>query len=252
MKVNTRQYKRKKGFTVNVLLAKELAEKGQLKHLAMFIYLKNRYDNGCIYKYTQVKLAAKFGISRSAVRKHVKWFLDNGWCHIHEGNLIFNPFKKFDTSRAKFMRVYQVDNKKVKEIVFDLRLLIFQRIQENFNELKKVRHEHILCENHHSYKKAKAFLKRIDKNVLELPTASCQLQISIRKMSKMFGCSVGSAHNIIVSYKKSQDVLCISPGREIVIRATNHNVIKSALNSVPGSYYYNGMVYANRCNQYIF
>jgi len=245
-------FKKKRELLINVVHAKELAEQGFLKEYAMFLYLKSKYRNSCIYSYSQKKLSEKFGISRSSAKKHVSLFLELGWCRMSADNLIFNKLKNIDDNKEKRLIYLEISTQgKVKEIVYNLRLKILQSLQDSFNTLKTVGRDILHASDTKSFTKAKKLLKKIGVKQSSLPTENDQLKISMLYFSKMFKCSVASAHGIITSFKNNGDVLCLGGLRTFVKATRNPLIIKAALN-YGGFYYKDGCIYKTECNQYIF
>lgn len=246
-------YKRKRALDINLIHAKELAELGLLKEYAMFLYLKSKYPNSCVYNYSQKRISEKFNLSRTAVKKYIKIFLDLKWCRMHCGNLVFNKLKNIDDNKQKILYNLEIsESGKIKEILHSLRLKILHVIQGQFDTLKKLRYDLIHAQHTSVISKAKRLLKRIGVKESKLPEASDQLTISMNKFAKMFKCSIGTAHNIMTRYKKSGEVLCIAGFRKQFKRTRNPQLINAILDKIKGTYYYDGIIYKTECNKYQF
>lgn len=246
------EFKRRRELLINIVHAKELSEAGLLKEYSLFLYLKSKYRNSCFYNYSQNRLSKEFGISRASAKKHIALFLKLGWCRMSAKHLIFNKLKSIDDNKEKRLIYLKIsDNGKVKEIVYNLRLKILQSLQDSFNTLKTVGRDILHPKNSRTLTKAKKLLRRIGVKQSSLPAENDQLKISINKFSKMFNCSMTSAHNIISSFKKNGDVQCIGGLRKYIMKTNNPSLIKAAL-SKSGFYYRDGIIYQTSCNQYIF
>lgn len=56
---------------------------------AIWLWMKNRFKNGCYYNYNESSVARELGVSRNMIRKYADIFLEKSWCRIHHNNLIF-------------------------------------------------------------------------------------------------------------------------------------------------------------------
>lgn len=95
----------------------KLNEKGLLKELAVFIKFKSVHINSCIFNYNLKYLASETGLSLSTVRKHVKFFLKNGWARMDGNNLILEKIKKISYYKRKDCKI---TGNTIKEILYDL------------------------------------------------------------------------------------------------------------------------------------
>jgi len=235
-----------KTLDVNIMNLKSIAEADRLKEFSMFLYLKSLYSNSCVFNYTQIGLAKKSGIPLSSVKRNVKSFLASGWCRIHRGNLIFNKIKSFDHHKKKIIESIEITNPK--QILKDLRKLILNNLQDRFNRLAKLKADLL-----NSYPKTRRAAERkvaklgLDAN--KLPGENDMLSVSMNKISKLFGCSVGSAAAEIKSLKENGQIFCVTE-RKII--SSCRLGAKAFMGSVPNSYYHNGNLFVVSCNKYIF
>jgi len=231
---------------VNTQNLKELADNGRLKDFAYFLYLKSLYSNSCIFNYTQKSLSVKSKIPVSRVKSCVKSFLESGWCRIHRGNLVFNKLKSFDHKKKKIIESIEITNPK--QILKDLRKLILNNLQDRFNRLAKLKADLL-----NSYSKTRrAAERKVEKLGLDpntLPGENDMLSVSMNKLSKLFGCSVGTAAAEIKSLKENGQIFCITE-RKII--SSCRLGAKAFMGSVPNSYYHNGNLFVVSCNKYIF
>lgn len=228
-----------------------MAENGHLKHYAVFLKLKGLSRKSCIFSYTQEKLAATSGMSRSAIRKYVKFFLSNNWCRIHSGNLIFNKLCSFDENKQKLIIPVNV-NKPIKEILSNLYLLILKKKQIQFDKFKKLKRDLYLSQDTFASKKAEWLVEKLGVEVDNLPNANDKLKLSVTGMSKLFGnCSKGKAAGIIKQLKLSGAVKCIT-GKRTVIKMPNKQCIEAYMEANPNTYTYKGFVWKVECNSYVF
>jgi len=235
----------------NIKQIENVSSEGHLKKLAVFIILKHRYRKGIIYNYTIKGISSEFGFSREFVKKSLKFFLDSGWCVVRGRNLVFTRFGKLDKPN-KFLK-YKIDvfdGIKLKEVIYQLRLAILKRKQANLDYLKKIERYANRPTTLKSHKWALKSIRKMGLRKESLPPESANLKVSMNGFAKMFGCSRASAHGIVKSFKKAQDVFCYQGFAVQFMRTNNPAVVKSILGTVSGTYYRDGVVYKTQCNQY--
>ena len=98
-----------------------------LRQYATFLYLKSLFKKGCFYNYTHDGFAEKSGMSRSAVRKYIKIFLDKGWCRKHGKNLMFKGLKHY--RKSGFNKTFILKSKTVKGIIKEFYYIILKIIR---------------------------------------------------------------------------------------------------------------------------
>jgi hypothetical protein len=235
----------------NIKEIERIAAEGKLKSLGVFIIMKHRYRNGVIYNYTIKGLASEFGHSRVFIKKMIDFYIDSGWCVVNGRNLIFTRHGKLDKPN-KFLK-YKIDvfyGITLKEVLYDLRLAILKRKQANLDYLKSIERCANRPTNLKSHKWALKSIKRMGLKRESLPPESANLKVSMSGFAKMFGCSRASAHGIVKSFKKAQDVFCYQGFAIQFMRTSNPAIVKSILGAISGTYYRDGVVYKTQCNQY--
>lgn len=236
---------------VNMTNVQSMADNGLLKHYAVFLKLKSLNRKSIIFDYTQKKLSKVSGMSISAVRKYVKFFLENNWCRLHCGHLVFNKLHSIDSNKQKLIKVLRTD-RTIKEILTDLYLLILQKKQLQFDKFKKLKRDLSLSQNVYKSKKANALLDKLGLDANNLPNANDNIKLSINGMSKLFGgCSKGKAAGIIKALKLSGSVTCIA-GKRTGFLMPNKQCAQAYLDSHKNCYYHNNTVWQVECNSYIF
>ena len=119
------------------------------KELAVFLYMKSKFTNSCLFDFNYSKASSAFGVSRTAAKKYITLFLKNGWCKIHCGNLVFKDTisvakaEGIITTNPRYDDVWK--NKKtkfiktgsIKENVNEIRVWIIRQKYKGFDFLKK-------------------------------------------------------------------------------------------------------------------
>ena len=119
------------------------------KELAVFLYMKSRFTNSCLFDFNYSKASSAFGVSRTAAKKYISLFLKNGWCKIHCGNLVFKDTvsvakaEGIITTNPRYDDVWK--NKKtkfiktgsIKDNVNEIRVWIIRQKYKGFDFLKK-------------------------------------------------------------------------------------------------------------------
>jgi len=227
-----------------------LGESGLIKEYAHFLYLKSLYKNGCVFNFTHLGLSKKSRLSRAAIKKHIKLFLDLGWCRIHSGNLIFNKREIFDESKQIIKTEFQIKST-VKEILYDLYLIILKNKQKQFDSLRKLRHDIDCSQNPYLKNRAEKLLKKYGLNVNKLPLANDELKVSTEKLSQLFKCSVGKCAGIIKTLKTS-GLIQVFSDRNSIFKIYNKKMMKCIISENPGCYVSGNFVVKVECNKYRF
>jgi DNA replication protein DnaD len=240
---------------INVVNLKVLSDRRLLRQLAVFITIKSKYKNGCIYKYTQESLAAKTGISRSAIRSYVKFFLDNGWCELHENkktksiNLCFKGLGKLDKEPKRIL----ADIKKgtTKELIQQFQLLILKHKQAQFNRVKELSADLNTPTNFKVLQNAKKMAKKYNYNVAKLPPRNARLKMSIKSIAKWLNCSAGKAVEVLNSLRV-KGLITIIKCRNLIGKSHIKAQIDRWLADNKNSFCVRGYVIQVSCNEYIF
>ncbi len=240
---------------INVVNLKVLSDKGLLRHLAVFITIKYKYRNGCIYKYTQESLSQKTGISRSAIRKYVKFFLDNGWCELHKGekspniSLVFKGLGKFDKEPKRVLA--DIESNGIKNLIQQFQLLILKHKQAQFNRVKELSAEINTATNIKCYKSAKKMAKKYNYNVDKLPPRNAKLKMSVKSIAKWLNCSVGKAVKVLYDLR-FKGLITIIKCRNVIGKSHIKAQIDRWLADNKNSFCVKGRVIQVSCNEYIF
>lgn len=227
-----------------------MSDSGQLRKFATFIYIKSQFKNSCVYKYTQQSLSEKTGISRSAIRKYVKFFLDSGWCRLDHGNLIFNKMRVLDKNEKRIISDVKI-RIGIKELIIDLQLLLLKHKQAQFNRIVRLGIEIKDPKSIKPHQSANRIVKKYGYNVDKLPSERAKLQISIKKLSEWLNCSVGKVSQLLKSLQK-RGLISITKVRNIVGYSKTFEGAKALLNMNENSYYSRGYIVKVSCNYYNF
>jgi hypothetical protein len=236
---------------VNMALAQTMAKNNSLRELAVFLKLKSLNKKSIIYNYTQQKLSNLSGMSRSAIRKYIKFFLSNGWCDLHHGNLVFRKLFKFDPNKQKLITPINIQGS-VKDILSSLYLMILQKKQLQFEKFKSLKDALYLTHDSFRAKKARWLVEKLNLDEKALPSPEDNMKLSIIGMAKLFGkCSKSKAHSVIKHLKQSKAVKCIV-GKRTVIKTANKHHAAAYIATHKNCYSYKGLVWKVECNSYIF
>lgn len=234
---------------INVVNLKVLSDKGLLRHLAVFITIKSKYRNGCIYNYTQESLASKTNISRSAIRKYVKFFLDNGWCRIADGNLCFNGLGKLDKEPKRVLA--DVKAKGTKELIQEFQLLLLKHKQAQFNRIRSLGNEINTPTNIKAHKSAIKMVRKYGYNKSKLPPESAKLKMSIKSIAKWLNCSVGKTVAVL-DRLRTKGLISITKCRNVIGFSHIEARIDKWLADNENSFCVRGWVIQVSCNEYVF
>src|SRR3990172_8754374 len=62
-------------------------DRREIKILAVFYCLKSLHSNSCLYINNTCNLSKITGLSRTAIKRYINIFKDNGWVREHCGNI---------------------------------------------------------------------------------------------------------------------------------------------------------------------
>lgn len=235
--------------SINESSVQDLAGKGLLKEFAYFLYLKSLYGNSCIFNYTQESLAAKANLPVSAIRKHVRVFINRGWCRIHRGNLVFLKVNSFLKSTTKVYVKFQISNN-VKELYDDLSLMLLKIKQRQFDRYVKLK-ARLNNWNPKVRKAAMVYMDKFGIKERDLPSESDKLKMSMKSIAAYLGVSVGSAAGLIKRLRVDRRIVCV-PSRTEVFWTWSKGCLKAKLEHTPNSYLSNGALFIVSCNSYVF
>lgn len=230
--------------TIGLNTVKELQSKGKIKALATFIYLKSIHSNSCFFKPTLYSLSKKTGLSRTLLRKYLAYFIDQGWCEYHSGNLIFKNVKKAGLMSGKR---YVIKSKSIKENVLYLQSLILKQRAAQYDWVRKVQRDIKQPSSVNDYKKAKQAYKKVNFN----KSANAPFSMSITNIGLMYGVSRSKAFQIVRDMKRSDLVNVLKPAKKLVAKL-NSKAYSQVKDLMPNTYIYKGGIFKVEANQYIF
>lgn len=235
---------------INQLLIKDLISAGNIKMLATFLKFKGFYSSSCIHNYKSISFVNKAKMSRNTIKKHIKFFIDNGWARIEGNNLVLNKFNSFDENKLKLI-VSINKNKSIKEIELLLYRECLRLKQTQFRFNKQISSDLKNPTGLKQFKKAKSYCRKKGINTEKLPSAGDLYKVSIKKIACMFKCSVGKASQII---DKLTDANMIKKFRQMQILCFGMpNAINAqCLNYYSGSYHSRNQVVLRYTNRYKF
>lgn len=241
---------------VNSCLIQDAVEAGYIKELAIFIQMKQTFVNSCIYNYTQQSLSEKTGFSRTFIRKHVAFFIKHKWVLFHGENLILKKLSEIDSVNKQKSIIDINKSKSYKEILEQLQYAYLKRKAEQAKwysslcrDLNKVTEEQRLRIEKKLSRKFPHLRIKQKKSYGE--SGNDRFRISIAKIAKWFGCSVGKAHGIIKT-------LCMTGYLDYTVRYITVKV-KSTYEAkqrliMDGKSFFTKRGYVCRvaCNEYVF
>lgn len=227
------------------------------KDFAVFLSLKRLVarKSSCIYNYSPEKLALLMNVSPNTARSFVSRFIRYGWCRKHRGrygrfkNLVFNSHIKSSQVIPNSLIINFRIVGGVSEIHDALHLTLLKVKQSQFNKIKQSAQDIISPTNLGAYKSAQRLLKK--KKYGQLPDKNAKLQLSIKTIAKMFGCSVGKASQIISRFRKEGKII-VESCRQIVATFKDRKLAAAYLGEHPNCYYTGLHVIRVSCNYYQF
>lgn len=233
----------------------ELQQQGNLKKFATFIYMKALFKNSCVFKYNIKSLAKKSKLSRHIVRKNINFFLEQGWCKIHCGNLIFTKYSRTPQVEKEWI-IRKKDifiGKSIKEITTLLLSLVLKQEQNQFNWIQEIKHdlEKSRTSEWISPKDYKKAIKAQKKYGIKSGESE-NFKISIHKISLMFNTSKATVCNILKQMQRMKLVRVIGYYPEYIGQCTAQ-MWKSVCDT-PGLIWlsHKNMAFIKKCNEYEF
>jgi transposase len=169
----------------------------ELKLFSLFIKMKRRYKNSCVYGFSYRKLALKVGISVSSLQKCIPIFRRKGWISEHNGNLVFKRIGLIDEAKGKVVQRFYFDvNEKYTDILKRLKLRLLQQKHDQFMFVKKVISEHNYSQ---VWKNAKWAMKMAKKHDIDTNSKIENKRFSItnKNIGKIIGKSKSSASRLV-------------------------------------------------------
>ncbi len=249
----------------NIHLIKLFASSDILREYSVFLNLKNKYINGCIYGYNAHKLSKSTGLSRTTLNKYIPFFLKNGWAKIHNGNLCFisnvnlaklynvaftyvDKNKKDYTCTGKPIKIKKSNN--IQQTLNDLR---FSLIKEKNTQFTKILHKsNDLTKPTGPYsltilKSAKRFFKKNKANVI-IDENLKGYRTTYKNLANIINLSKSSAVNLMKT-KVKECKLKIIKSKPKFISKSNTNLLKYLQQN---QFSFKGSIYTAQPNQYMF
>jgi len=228
--------------TINKMVAKK-----RTRDYAAFLYLKSICKKGCYFNYTQERLAKLSEMSRTSTGKYVKKFIKYGWCHMHNGNLIFKGLKHFPDK--EFNKRYTIiPSRIITRTVKMFYLIILKHKQSQFNKLKEFSRDAKDPSNLKAYKRALKFGLKHNLKADKGPLPNERMRISLKKLSTAFNCSLSKTGSVVRSLKYAGKLEVFSKTQRMMrtTRAVANRIIE------PGTgYYFAGKsIFKVSCNEY--
>lgn len=187
---------------INSCLIQKSIEYGELKELSTFLYFKHIFTNSCIYDYSQQSLSIKTGLSRTFIKKHISFFLDNGWAFFHGKNLMLAKVSKIDDNKKKLIIDINTD-RGYKYILEQLQCAYLKHKANQAKWYSNLCHDLNKMTSSQRNKKIKTLSKKLDrfryneKKQFFGESGNSKFRLSFKKIAEWFNCSVGKAHSII-------------------------------------------------------
>lgn len=220
----------------------------KLRYLAAFLLFKSKYSNSCVYDYTENSLAQKTGLSRSSVRKYIKYFVSRGYVHYHGKNLVFNKLKDVDGIDHKDLTIIEPRGLTITQITRILYKELLKRRQRGFEFARQLNRD-LTTACYKTQRRAKILKKRLNREK-KLPGENDDLCLSFKSLAALLNCSKSKAHGIINHFKR--DFAIVSSQKVVLAKGISRNVARVLLMDNPGAFFYNGAVIKNSCNKYFF
>lgn len=220
------------------ILIKHACENNYLRELSYFVWLKKKYRNSCFYHYSINNVSVKTGISRTAARKYMKFYRNNGWTREHHGNLIFEKTLKVLQLMTKHNGARYVGFT-AKNSPKEIYLKLYYEILKN----KKRQIEFVIRKsdryNAGSRKRKPA----------RIGASSFGFQISQCLLSRLFNCKPSKVSKILTDLK---DRNLVSVQRQLkYIRKMSGKEYRSVSDLLGYSYFWHaGNVFKQECNLY--
>lgn len=182
--------------TLNANFIEGLQEEDSLRMLSVYVVLKAKFKNSCIYNSSYRNLSKVSGISITVLKKCIPFFKSKGWVREHSGNMVFVPIKSIDTFKDKILLTLKINkNEGYKTVLKKIKLLLLMSRHNRFEYVKKISRDYINPRNLKDYKKARRFVMKckrfrpIDENT--------KFTILNRNFGKMIGRSKSTASRLI-------------------------------------------------------
>jgi hypothetical protein len=223
----------------NIKLIELMVSNGLDRHYAVFLKLKHIHINSRVYNYSPYKFSQQSGLSRNSIKKHVDFFITEGWARIEGKDLVLISTEKLKAKYSiKLKHNIKVNKGSVTEIVNNLRYQLFILKQNQFKRLKRLK-------EYRDNPKGKGAVKMYRNATKQLQSYkgefSENLKISTNKLGLIINKSGSTAHRLIKESKAK-----VIKGKKTVIKCTRKVDLPS------GMFNFKSYVVKIECNQYIF
>lgn len=212
-----------------------------LRRYAVWLKMKGIHVNGRIYNYSDYKFSKQSGLSRTMVRKYIKFFIDNGWVREEGDSLVF-------ISKEKLREKYGV--KLYCNIAIDTESLSVQGIVDllRYNIIKDRGRKQIFAkqlykdQNDPSGDDALERFKKANKKAkVEFDGEVCELYaVSLYTLSSLIGMSISSTSRLI----KPRCIKKVHRVEYLGYAPTNPEI--------EGIFWSKGKMFKPKMNEYIF
>lgn len=241
-----------------------LNQDGLLREFAAFLKIKNECVNSRVYNCTGSRIASILGVSRQTADRYMKVFLKEKWVH-YVGSMLH--LEKIKTISSKYIEqnpnefhrkanvYFGVKGAALKELVIKLKYLIIKQKELNTNFLLDLRRDLSNVKGSVEFTRLK---RKADKYKLDgykgepIGAIDYRLQISFKGLSELFGCSVGSAYNLLKKMTR-KELLKKYTRREVLLKNVPSGIWESLLQhkaEYKKCFYLHGNVIRNHSNKY--
>lgn len=219
-----------------VKIINQCRDKGQLKILADFIFIKTLYKNSCIYNGTFSNLSRKTGFSRTKITKLLTIFKKNGWVRQHANNLVF----AWDKSKYSVFTTIKFITPN--DIINQLNLFLLHNKQSQCMYASKMRKD-LNPSGYISLKDYKKAVKFGRDNYYR--GAICEnFVLSAKGAGRVFNCSSATANRVLLTLEQ-QGLISINRVKRFVQKCSKElfKYFTPPKNSQGTFYWFKGRIY---------
>lgn len=222
----------------NIKLTRLFVDSGIERYYAVFLKLKSVHTNGRYYNYSPYKMAQQSGLSRNAIQKYMKFFIENKWVRVTGNDIVFiSSWKLKKLYDIKLKADYPVNNGSISEIVKSLRYEILKAKERQFKYANQLRKDQCNPTGKGALKRHK---KAVKSKLYFFGEFSEHLKISQKKLANLINKSRTTVGRLIKDMGAT-----VIPGKKSYYKCNNVDLPY-------GFYYNNGYVVKIECNSYIF
>jgi hypothetical protein len=222
----------------NIILIETLVNSNLERHYAVWLRLKHLHINSKIYNFSENKIAKQSGLSRTAIKKYINFFIENKWCKIVGNDIVFISHNKLKYLYGikEFGNITIAFKTQIKELISIIRYELFKDKQRKFIYIRNLRNDLNNPKTLISYKRAKAKLKNSTKGEV-----SENIKISTNKLGIIINKSASTASRLV----KQMGATVIS-GRKTLCKFSKKVELPT------NCFQYKGLIIKSEANQYIF